>query len=344
MIHNFYPGPSTLHPHFEEAVKSAISSGILAMNHRSPAFASLYQNCFETLQEKWKIPSDFRLLFVSSATETWEILAQSLIVDAPSLHLFNGAFGEKSFTVAQQLTNKAHALPFGFDEQLPVEKVNDYPFIHLCQNETSNGTAVSNKKLKTLREKHPKAIISVDATSSLGGVYLDFSCADVWYGSVQKCLGLPSGMGVILINERAIEVVKQKQVQRHYNDLLNLVTNAEKWQTTHTPNILNIHALAFTQNKTSSIQTIEKQLIVRKEEFINQLPEHLFLSSTDQTQSTTVFSIQTNNPKKLIDEAAKKHFILGKGYGKWLENTFRIANFPSASDDSFSQLLEFLQA
>jgi phosphoserine aminotransferase len=343
MIDNFYPGPSALHPYFEEAVQSAMSSGILSMNHRSDAFASLYKSCFNTLQDKWKIPKDYSLLFVSSATETWEIIAQSLIADQPSLHIYNGSFGKKSFEVAQRLTSNAHSFAFDYNQELPIEQLQGYPFINLCQNETSNGTAISNASLQQVRDKCPHSIISVDATSSMGGVYLDFSTADIWYSSVQKCMGLPSGMGIILINKKAIDVIKRKNIKQHYNDFLNIITNAQKWQTTHTPNILNIHALAYTQAKTNMIQQIEKKTITRKNKFTEYLPHLIFLTADKNISSSTVFTIQYDKVNELISSALKENIILGKGYGERKNNTFRIANFPSISDKSFKQLITFFK-
>jgi phosphoserine aminotransferase len=342
MIHNFYPGPSSLHPYFEEAIQAAVSSGILSMNHRSAAFSSLYEQCFETIQHKWDIPENYKLLFVSSATETWEIIAQSLIAEEESLHIYNGAFGKKSFDVANKLTTRAKAFEFPLNTALNVDALDEFPFFNICQNETSNGTAVSDEILKTIKKRFPNSIISVDATSSLGGSFLDFSSADIWYSSVQKCLGLPSGMGIILINEQAINKVKNKNINLHYNDLLNLITNAELWQTTHTPNILSIHALAYTQAKTSSIHTINIKTKKRQQTIIKKLKKHSLLTDTSGIDSSTILTIKENNPQNLITKALESDIILGKGYGNWESDTFRIANFPSIPDTSFELLIDFL--
>jgi len=343
MNHNFYPGPSTLHPYFEEAVQLAISSGALSMNHRSTAFSSLYQQCFETLQEKWDIPADFSLLFVSSATETWEIIAQSLIIDEPSLHISNGAFGKKSFDIAKKLTLEANNLVFPYNEALDINNIEEFPFINICQNETSNGTAIANHTLQKIRNKFPKSTISIDVTSSLGGVHIDFENADIWYSSVQKCLGLPSGIGLILINNQTIELIQQKKnIDRHYNDLSNIISNAKKWQTTHTPNILNIHALAYTQSKTDHIINISNKIISRNLEFLHQLKNHTPLVPSTLLASPTVITVEDSDPTLIIEQALKEGIILGKGYERWEKNTFRIANFPSISNQSFEELLNFL--
>lgn len=344
MTHNFYPGPSTIHPRFEASVQEALRCGILSQNHRSNSFATLYQECLEVLRDRLNIPNDFQLLFVSSATETWEILAQSLFVDEPSLHIYNGAFGKKSFDVTNKITEKASTYSFNFNECITIHQLEEFPFISLCQNETSNGTHIKNSSLELLRKRFPNAIISIDATSSLGGYPLDFNNADIWYGSVQKCLGLPSGMGIILINEKAKGIVQSKNINTHYNDLSNLLTNSGKWQTTHTPNILNIHALMHTQKYSDNIMKIHETLIQRKEHLVKNLKQLHSLPSIPTLISDTVLTFSTPYASQLIQKAHDKDLIIGKGYGKWLESTFRVANFPYIANDSFEVLLEFLNS
>ena len=60
------------------------------------------------LKEKLDIPKDYTIFFTSSATECWEILAQSLIVTR-SFHIYNGAFGEKWYDYTLRLKPAAQA-------------------------------------------------------------------------------------------------------------------------------------------------------------------------------------------------------------------------------------------
>ncbi len=41
--------------------------------------------------------------------------------------------------------------------------------------------------------------------------------------------------------------------------------------------------------------------------------------------------------------ANQLNIILGNGYGKWKQNTFRIANFPQHTNEKFKILKEFLK-
>ncbi|MEL7002780.1 MAG: aminotransferase class V-fold PLP-dependent enzyme, partial [Bacteroidota bacterium] len=63
----------------EKYVKEAYNEGILSANHRSQSFMDLYKKTQDLLRAKLNVPEDYFIFFTSSATECWEIIAQSLI-------------------------------------------------------------------------------------------------------------------------------------------------------------------------------------------------------------------------------------------------------------------------
>src|SRR4028119_2111906 len=90
----FYPGPSKVYPQVAGYAAEAVQSGLVSLNHRSTGFMEVIQETVRLLHEKLAIPADYHIAFVSSATECWEIVAQSLTAET-SLHPFSGAFGKK---------------------------------------------------------------------------------------------------------------------------------------------------------------------------------------------------------------------------------------------------------
>ena len=82
---SFYPGPSRVYDDIPKYVKEAHKEGVLSMNHRSDEFMALYKETVSLLQKKLNIPKDYTILFTSSATECWEMIAQSLI-EKESIH------------------------------------------------------------------------------------------------------------------------------------------------------------------------------------------------------------------------------------------------------------------
>ncbi|MEJ2005392.1 MAG: aminotransferase class V-fold PLP-dependent enzyme, partial [Cyclobacteriaceae bacterium] len=230
---SFYPGPSQIAPETAEFMKDAVDSGILGMNHRSREFMNLLKKTCKVLRKKLMIPSDYEIVMTSSATECWEINAQSLTTEL-SYHIFNGAFGEKWFTYTQRIHSKTLGLGFDPEDVLSPKNLDlseESSLICLTQNETSNGTRISGDILQKFRESFPGPLIAVDATSSMAGDQLDFTQADVWFASVQKCFGLPSGMAVMILSPKAVETAYAINERKHYNSLPFILDNFHKNQT-----------------------------------------------------------------------------------------------------------------
>lgn len=345
---SFYPGPSKIDPNVGTYMKDALQKGILSINHRSKEFVSLSKDTIQLLKKKLNIPASYSIFFTSSATECWEIIAQSLI-KTKSIHLYNGAFGEKWFEYTQRIKPSSKGFSFNLEEDLPIEKVNEEAeVICVVQNETSNGTQLSNKSILDLKTKFKESLIAVDATSSLAGIKLEIKNADIWFASVQKCFGLPAGMGILICSPAAIQRAEQLTENQHYNSLTFMIEKMKDWQTSYTPNVLGIYLLHEVLNGNEKIDRIEKVIKRRHEEwytFLDGFHEIQPLVATKQLRSHTVIAIKSEETKikKIKDKAKKDGILLGNGYGQWSKTTFRIANFPAISEKEIKLLKAFLK-
>lgn len=340
---SFYPGPSRVYSQIPEYILDAYSEGVLSMNHRSEGFMQLIADLKEVLHARLDIPQDYHILFTSSATESWEIIAQSLTL-RQSQHFYNGAFGEKWHTRAMALVETL-ATPFDLNEPLPVEKVSDADVICATQNETSNGSQVRMDVLQSLR-KSTDQLIAVDVTSSMGGIHLDFSLADVWFASVQKCFGLPAGLGILVLSPTAVERAKEIGDKRRYNSLLTMIENWDKNQSPFTPNVLGLYLLLRSQQKAKHISDIRQKLMIRFhlwEEFISEFPGLQLLPSRPDLRSTTVLTVKCGDPAAILEKGEELEISLGKGYGEWKSSTFRIANFPAIKRKEIDKAMKFLR-
>lgn len=345
---SFYPGPSRVYRQIPAYVQDAYQAGILSVNHRSPEFVEISRQTVRLLKEKLEIPKDYSVFFTSSATECWEIISQSLVRNK-SFHLYNGAFGEKWWEYARKLQPEAIRYPFSLEEtlkatDLKVDAASE--IICITQNETSNGTAVSNATLRELKDNYPDQLIAVDATSSMGGMYLDFGMADVWFASVQKCFGLPAGMGVMVCSPSAIGRAKEIGENNHYNSMVFMIEKMLDYQTSYTPNVLGIYLLMRTLRQVPSIQQTNVRLHGQFEDYINlfSLGKNMdWLIHNPEARSKTVIALQADpqQVKRIKAAAQKAGILLGNGYGKWKENTFRIANFPAIEPDEIELLKKF---
>lgn len=333
----FYPGPSKIYPQVAEFAAEAIREGIVSQNHRSAGFMAVVKEAMELLHQKLAIPAHYHLAFVSSATECWEIVAQSL-TSQTSTHPYNGAFGKKWAEYAHKIK--------------PPVAGADPDVLCLVQNETSNGTQLNREVLAQYRQDF-SGIIAVDAVSSMAGVVFDWTLADVWFASVQKCFGLPAGLAVLVYSPEALLRAQAIGERAHYNSLLFIHENFSAFQTPYTPNGLGIYLLMRVLRDVAPITDIDaitKQRAADWYAFFEQelagLSSRFRLLVKDiPARSDTVIAVEgAESDIKAIKAAALQEGItLGNGYGDWKTTTFRIANFPAISDDEINQLRQFLR-
>ena len=350
----FNPGPAAVYPELRQYLLDAYDEGWLSAPHRGERFTTLVRQCLDQARLKLNIPQDYTILFTSSATECWEILTQSL-TPRRSFHLFNGSFGQKWFDYARALRPGCTGLRFDIND---VPDPDTLPFVPdetdlvcITQNETSTATALREGFVLSLSNRVGPALLAVDATSSLGGVALRFIKADVWYGSVQKCLGLPAGLGLLVLSPRAVARAHEIGEKAHYNSLLSMITQMLNFQTTHTPNVLDIYLLSRVLAERESIKVIAPQLLGRAQKLYDYFDQVQPLGlrpliDNPDARSTTVVGVQ--GPAALIDEVKRRArdeagLQLGSGYGDHKATSFRLANFPAVPDAAFEALVQFLE-
>lgn len=342
---SFYPGPSRTYDEIPKYVKDAHRKGIVSISHRSEEFMEICQKTVELLKEKLNVPNNYTVFFASSATECWEIIAQSLITKTSS-HYYNGSFGEKWYEYTKRLVPGATGIPFEKEKRLIVAPTSK--FICLTQNETSNGTELSASLLRSIRKNNPDSIIAIDATSSMAGVELPIKTADVWFASVQKCFGLPAGLAIMICSTKAIDRMKSINEKNHYNSLVFMNEMMARWQTPYTPNVLGIYLLMRVLKKVKPIRQVDKKITTRATEWVEFFKQSqnlkLYIRNA-AVRSRTVLTISCDPDLiSVIKKTAKgKGILLGDGYGALKKDTFRIANFPAIKQKEIKTLKQLLR-
>jgi phosphoserine aminotransferase len=353
---NFYPGPSKVYDRLIDFSKEAFESGILEQNHRSQPFMDLLQETISLLKKHLNMPENYKVYFTSSATECWEICAQSLIRGKVQF-LYNGAFGKKWFkyTVTNPQINSTtnYELPtirgtrFFINQNVDEVEIDPENEVGCwVSSETSNGTHTSIESIKKLKEKSPKALLIVDATSSLGGENYDIADADVWFSSSQKCFGMPSGLGLMIVSPLALQRAIEINERNHYNSLIFIEENFNKFQTHYTPNILGIYLFKRLLETLPNINDVSEKLYKRSDRFYGFFENNEYfdlLVENPETRSKTVVAIVPRDIEKSNKFFKENEVIVGKGYGEWKNNTLRIANFPAIPDQDFEELFRLLE-
>ncbi len=350
----FTPGPSELFYTVEEHLKNALKLQVPSISHRGQLFKDIYRHTVDQLSTLINLPGGYHVLFTNSATEIWERIIQNC-VEKKSFHLVNGAFSEKFHQTAQQLG--VHAIKVTSEEGSVVdistlEIASDVELIGLAHNETSTGASQPLEDIYKLRELYPEPLIAVDVVSSLPYVDLDFTKVDMVYFSVQKCFGLPAGLGVWLVNNRAVEkarLLSEKGCSiAKYRQLLPMIEQAAKFQTTSTPNVLDIYLLGKVAEDMNNkgLDMIRREIDYKAAVLYHCINEHpdleVFIKNPKYQSKTTIVAKAENNVNHIIDSLKTHGLEIGSGYGKYKEEHIRIANFPTHSKEQIELLVDQL--
>jgi len=400
MITNFTVGPAKLYHGVEDFLCECLQNGYGELGHRSAEFSEISQNTIQNLRSFFEIPENYRIFYTYSATEGLE-LATKNCVNTNVTHVINGNFGnlwaglsEKTGKIVQKFSLETEELQHG--ERVNLQKIlpeisknseNIPEMVCITANETASGVAYTPSEISEFSQKLSEIsediLLSVDITSGMGGYAYDFSSADIWAFSVQKALGLPAGLGILIISEKAY----QKSIERELGESGEKSENSAvrkrkndvgghhsfsgfekkmkgKFQTPSTPNFLAIAGLGYISRKFSedfgNIKNLAKITQEKAEKFYTQIEKNAEISGISplvndkKARSNTILVLKgtdQNSEKpeiseKLLAETFKNlknsGIQIGKGYGTFKSQNFRIGNFPVHTWEDLESILKNL--
>lgn len=267
-----------------------------------------------------------------------------------------GSFGDRWFKMA--MANGVPADKFSSELGLPttVEMVDQalstgkYDVITITQNETSTGIMNPVGEIGALlKSKYPEILLLVDTVSSMGGTKIETDAwgIDVNITSTQKCLGLPPGMAICSVSDRAIEAARQVENRGLYFDLVELYDYVQKkHQYPSTPSTPHMFALDYQLDKILEeglevrfARHIEMAQYVRnwaKKYFDLFVSDPKYLSNT----LTTVKNTRGINVDDLNKKLAERGYMISNGYGDLKELTFRISHMADYTLDDVKTLID----
>lgn len=346
----FTPGPSQLFYTVEEHIKSALREDIASISHRSKAFEAIFKNCTSQLRTLLEIPSDYHIVFTSSATEVWERIGQNLI-ERESFHFVNGAFSSKFQNIVENLGKTALMEKAEEGTVVDVQKTlipESSELISMTFNETSTGASHTMEDIKAMRNGFKDQLLALDVVSVTPSVEIDFSLVDTFYFSVQKCFGLPAGLGVWVFNDRCIkkseELLNKGLSIGSYHCIPEYVKKEVVNQTPATPNVLGIYLLGkvLEDMNLKGVKQIRQETNYKSALLNHTVNESPYLShfvSKEINKSKTTVVANTSVDSGLIVKALEeKGLVVGKGYGSLKNSQIRIANFPTHSKEQIEML------
>jgi len=342
----FIPGPVEVRPDVLEKLSSPM------IGHRTKDASALQQSISEKLQ-KVMFTQNTILLSTSSGSGLMEGAVRCFTSRRAAVFSI-GSFGERWYKMC--VANGVPADIFRSElgqvttpEMLrEVLDTGEYDLVTITHNETATGVHNPIKLLSDVLKEYPDVISCVDAVSSLGGDYIpvDELGLDVCITSTQKCLGLPPGMAIASVTDRAIEKARTIPNRGLYFDYVELYTFVKEkaYQYPSTPSLPHMYALDYQLDRILAEGLKERfarheMLAARAQEWAR---KNFSLYSNPDNLSVTVTCV--NNTKNIsfseMNAAmGKRGYLMSNGYGALKDKTFRIAHM---ADLTLSELDEML--
>ena len=344
------PGPVPVAPQVLRAMSKPM------INHRGPEFRRLLDESREKLRSVFNTENEI-LILNGSGTCAMEAAVGNLGTDKKYIAIENGKFGER-LKLLTALYGSSTAVIADWGTSIEVEQVKQAletgaDVVTLVHNETSTGMTNDVQQIGALCRKQD-ALLIMDGVSSIGGIQapIDRWGVDIAFTGSQKCLGLPPGLSMISVSDRAWDVIKTAEKRPYYADLLAHREAAEKGQTPYTPAMPLFFALeeALKLLEVEGLEARIDRYSVYAESIrtaVQAMGLELFPKlSPSSAYSNTVTAI--NVPLKMEFVALKKAMnrrgiVIAGGQERLKGRIFRIGNMGNLSKGDILQVIEKLE-
>lgn len=344
----FIPGPVDV----REDVLKAMSTQMIS--HRGKEASALQKRMNDKMQQVFHTKN----LMIFSTTSGSGLMESSIkCCTAKRAAVFSvGSFGDRwadmgtSNGVPTDLFSVKNAgdatLPEEVDKALATGK---YDVVTVTHNETSSGVMNPCAEIAKVIKKYPDVVWLLDCVSSMGGTYIpvDEWGVDVCITSTQKSLGLPPGLSIASVSEKAYNRAKTVKNRGFYLDLVQLYDFVVKkdHQYLATPSlshyfaldaqldyILNVEGLENRYKRHAEMAKVVRDWATKNFEVLT-APEY---RSNTLTVIKNTKGISVSDLNKYLGE---KGFLIANGYGDLKDKTFRIAHMADTKMETVKELL-----
>jgi len=233
------PGPVQLH----ERIIKAMSRQMIP--HRGKEFSKVIEFCTKNMKPLFGTKQDVYLIS-GTGTAGMEAAIASFSKVRRMACIDNGKFGDRLGKIAERYT-EVDNIRFEWGKSIELDKIeesleNGSEAVAFVHNETSTGILNPAKEIARIAKKHD-ALVVMDGITSVGGdeVKMDEWGIDVAIVGSQKCLGIPPGLAVVAVNEKAWNYYNEKCP--FYLDLAAYRKKSADNQTPYTPAVPLFFAL-----------------------------------------------------------------------------------------------------
>jgi len=324
-------------------------------SHRSAEYVELHNDTVQRLQKFLETKNQVFLL-PSSSTGMMEASIRNC-VRKKVLCCVNGEFGRRFSQVAKANGKEVVDLEIPLGEPITPEALDealrknpDVEAVTIVYSETSTGLLNPLRELAKVAAEHGKMVLA-DAVSAMGGVELkvDEWGIDVCFAGSQKCFGVPPGLTVGAVSQRALEVSEKMENKGWYFDFKIYEKHQQKGNTPTTPPIPQIAALRkeleiieMEGGKQARLELYRKRFerIVRG---VRELGLSLFPKSGYESPTVACVNAPPGmTGHDVYNKMREKGFEIAKGYRQLGEKTFRIGNMGYITLEDIDEMLAAL--
>ena len=219
------PGPIEFEPDVLQGLGKATTS------HVDPNFIEVFGKSLELMREVWKSPKGQPFIVSGTGTLAMDMAAANLIEKGDAvLVISTGYFGKRFKDISDRYGANTTILEAPLGEVVSLQKIEKelknkhYKVITITHVDTSTGVRVDPKPIAKLAQKY-NTLSVLDGVCSVAGedIKQDEWGIDVVLTGSQKAIGVPPGLALQMVSEKAMEIWKNRKtpVSNYYSDWNN---------------------------------------------------------------------------------------------------------------------------
>lgn len=344
----FIPGPTEVHPDVRQEMARP------PVGHRSADATVLGESVISQLQTLLHTRSPV-FLSTSSSTGLMEGVARNGSARR-FLAVTCGAFGDRWHECCRMCGKDVDPLEVEWGRAVRPEQIRErlrtgrYDAVLLTHNETSTGILNPLEEVAAVLREFPGVFLFVDAVSSLAAVDIDFDGLGVDGGilaGVQKAIAVPPGFAVMVVTEAVIERARGIENRGFYFDFVRHSAAYENKQGVTTPSTSHLYALDLQLRRileeTMPARQARHRLMAERTRTWGR--ERFALFPEEGYESITLTAIRNTrgiDVAALNRELAARGVVIGNGYGRLKNETFRIAHMGEIRLEEIEELLGWI--
>ena len=219
------PGPIEFEPKVLQALGAPTTS------HVAPNFIESFGNCIALMRKVWLTSTGQPFVVAGTGTFAMDMAAANLIEPNDQvLVISTGYFGERFAEISKRYGASVTMLASDAGNVVSLEDIEKelaskkYKLITITHVDTSTGVLVDPKPIAELAKKYDTLSI-LDGVCSVAGEEIQQEAwgIDVVLTASQKAIGVPPGLALLVVSQKAMEVFKNRKtpVGNYYADFNN---------------------------------------------------------------------------------------------------------------------------